>query len=231
MRTALVFAGLAAAGLVGALAAHLVSTEPETASQPPTVDSGLEDRVARLESSFERFREEVLTRLDAPPLPESAPTALRADPASAELAAPLAEASLSDDVIKEKVKAAIEERAKAQAEERTKRFAAMAAERETAMLDRLEGELGLNAHQRDELEKILANRRTAMMEFREKMMSGDGGDRETMREEMRKIRDDSNAEIKALLTPEQYETFQSQQSRGGGPGGGFRGGGGGGRGR
>ena len=48
-----------------------------------------------------------------------------------------------------------------------------------------------------------------------------------------KRRDGSHeAEIKELLTADQYESYQSQQQQGrGGPGGGFRGGGGGGRGR
>jgi ParB-like chromosome segregation protein Spo0J len=225
----MIIVGLASAGLVGALAANLVTTDQPGSAEPPADLARLEERMTQHEARFERFREEVLERLDAPPLPAPARAALEAVAVESELETPLADAVITEEAIEERVKKVIEEREKASREERAKRFAEAAAARESDYLDRLEKELGLTAYQRGELERIFERRRTAMNEFREKMFSSAGRlspeERTAMRDEARKLREDTDAEIKELLTPEQYQTFQTQQpSRGGGP---FRGGGGG----
>ena len=90
------------------------------------------------------------------------------------------------------------------------------------MLDRMTQELGLTPQQRTRIDAI----QTAMMPpMPPPGQGGDDASREQRREQMRKTRDESNARIKEVLTPEQQTKYDAMQQemrnrRGGPPGGG-----------
>jgi len=90
--------------------------------------------------------------------------------------------------------------------------------------EELKKALNLN---KDQEKKVLAlNQKSAeqMSALREEMMSG-GGDREAMREKMTKFREEQTAEMKKILTEDQYKKYEKylEERRGmrgqGGPGG------------
>ena len=85
------------------------------------------------------------------------------------------------------------------------------AERQTSMMTE---QLGLSADQVTKLKPILLARVTEQSSLREKMQ----GDREAMIGEFRKLNEKYNAQIKAVLTAEQYAKYEANQGqmRGGG---------------
>jgi periplasmic protein CpxP/Spy len=85
------------------------------------------------------------------------------------------------------------------------------AERQTKMMTEA---LGLTADQTSKLKPIILARATEQSTLREKMQ----GDREAMMGEFRKLNEKYNAQIKTVLTAEQYAKYEANQSqmRGGG---------------
>ena len=89
--------------------------------------------------------------------------------------------------------------------------------------EKMKTELKLTDKQLTEIKKIEADYRTKMRDAREKA----GGDREKMREEMTKLRNEQNAKVKPQLKEDQYKKYVDDFNRFGRPGG--QGGGGGNR--
>jgi periplasmic protein CpxP/Spy len=88
-------------------------------------------------------------------------------------------------------------------------------ERAERQLKMLTETLTLTADQSTKLKPILLARLTEQSALREKMQ---GGDREAMMGEFRKLNDKYNPQIKAVLTAEQYAKYEANQAqmRGGG---------------
>ena len=140
-------------------------------------------------------------------VPAAAPRAV----VDAEAAAPALQKELQDKVLE-----AVEKNRAAEREEMGKRFSAMAAQRETSMIKRLEESAGLSAYQTEELTKLLGRRREAIGEFFRTMFGRRGGgeevDFEAIQKKVADVRQETDEEIKALLTPEQYEKFTKEES-------------------
>lgn len=82
---------------------------------------------------------------------------------------------------------------------------------------------GLNADQEKKVYDLTLANGKKMAKMREEMMSG-GGPSGDMREKMMKMREEQNAEIKKILTAEQYKKYEkyleerrAQRQGGGGP--------------
>lgn len=225
--------GLLAAAAVGALIVVAIDDDPTPVQEGPADTSRLESRLESLQAGMNRLETKVAMLENE----QQAATALAAAPISDEVkpeieeTAPLAAASLDDDALKEKVLEVVKEKETADRESRAERRKAMEETREKERLNRLEKELNLDAYQKAELGRILAERSTAMRKIREKMFSGDGRPdpsiRDAIHEEFSKVRDTANEEIQNILSTDQFEQFQATD-RSRGPGGG-RGRGGGGR--
>jgi periplasmic protein CpxP/Spy len=86
------------------------------------------------------------------------------------------------------------------------------AERQTKMMTE---QLALTADQTTKLKPIILARLAEQSALREKMQ---GGDREAMMAEFRKLNEKYNPQIKAVLTAEQYTKYEANQAqmRGGG---------------
>jgi Spy/CpxP family protein refolding chaperone len=86
------------------------------------------------------------------------------------------------------------------------------AERQTKMMTE---QLVLTADQTTKIKPIILARATEQSALRQKMQ---GGDREAMMGEYRKLNEKYNVQIKAILTAEQYTKYEANQSqmRGGG---------------
>lgn len=91
-------------------------------------------------------------------------------------------------------------------------------------LKRMTKDFDLTADQQAKIKPILENARKKMEDAR----NDSNGDRQTMRQKMMQIRQDTNDQIRALLDDKQKEKFDKQQQerrdrpqnrRGGGPGG------------
>ena len=83
---------------------------------------------------------------------------------------------------------------------------------------------GLDNTQEKKIYELLLANGKKMQQEREKMMNNAGGSSEEMREKMAKMREEQNAEIKKILTAEQYKKYEkyleerrAQRQRGGGP--------------
>ena len=82
--------------------------------------------------------------------------------------------------------------------------------------EQMKKDLKLTDKQLDDIKKIEADYRTKMTAAREKA----GGDRDKMREEMTKLRNEQNAKVKPLLKEDQYTKYVDDFNRFGRPGGG-----------
>ncbi|MEN8151251.1 MAG: hypothetical protein ABFS86_15655 [Planctomycetota bacterium] len=229
MKVVLIAIGFIAAGVIGGVTSDLLRPDQPTAPLDDGRDR-IEAELSDLRTLVARQGEEIRALRDAA-LVANEPARLAGAPAlepDAETAAAANEGEFEDKVAKVLEKKDQEER-----EARTQRMTAMMAEREKALLKRLQEELGLTDYQSEELGKIFGERRNAMMAIREKIFEG-GRENVTqeqfaeMRENMQKSREESEEEIKNLLTADQYEAYQKQDTggfgRGGfGPGGGGRG--------
>jgi periplasmic protein CpxP/Spy len=87
--------------------------------------------------------------------------------------------------------------------------------------EELTKELGLNKDQQKKVSDLNLKAAEQMSAMREQMRNG--GDREAMREKMTKAREAQNAEMKKILTDEQYKKYEKyleeRRARRGGPGG------------
>ena len=87
--------------------------------------------------------------------------------------------------------------------------------------EELTKELGLNKDQAKKVLELNTKSMEKMSEMRGQMR--DGGNREAMREKMQKQREEQNAEMKKILTEDQYKKYEKyleeRRSRRGGPGG------------
>ena len=98
----------------------------------------------------------------------------------------------------------------------------MTPEQRAQYYETLKKDLKLNDKQLDGIKKIDEKYQAKQREFRE---NNAGGDREKMREEFTKLRTAQNAEVKKLLSAEQfkkYEELQAQRMQRRGQGGGNR---------
>lgn len=88
--------------------------------------------------------------------------------------------------------------------------------------EELTKELGLNKDQAKKVLELNTKSMEKMSEMRGQMRDG-GGDREAMLEKMQKSRDEQNAEMKKILTDDQYKKYEKyleeRRARRGGGGG------------
>ena len=227
--------GLAAAGALGAFVSVVVTGDGSNGGAAPasSSDSELRARVDELVQEVSRLREDVKTLRLAPPMREIAPSAIPSGDADVPMAMDAeAAAGAVPEAIRESVEAVVEEKQAEMQERMGRRFSAMREQREKATLDKLAEDHGLTAYQRTEMEAILAKRREVIGGFFRSMFSGteDEVDMAAARDKVRKVQQESDAQIKELLTAEQYDTYQPEQSQRGFMGPGMRGGPGGGRG-
>lgn len=94
------------------------------------------------------------------------------------------------------------------------------AKRQTAQIKEA---CGLDAAQEKKVHELLLTSGKKMRAEREKMMGAGGPPSEDMRAKMQKMRDDQNAEMKKILTADQYKKYEKYleerraQRGGGGP--------------
>ena len=215
MKLILVFAGVVAAGAVGGVTAHYLMDDA-----PVEYDAGNPDplvaRVDSLENSVARLTEEIRLLRDAAHVPAD-PGAAPAPAEAAEADAVLNSLPPAEEEIAAKVLATLEERAQKDREARQERMEAAAAQASEAILKRLETDLGLTAYQSDELAQIFEDRRKAMSALRDKYRKeGERPTREdfqAMRDEMKQIRDDTDAKLKDLLSEDQYKSLKKAESQ------------------
>ena len=111
----------------------------------------------------------------------------------------------------------------AQAPQRGERREFKPEEMATRMADGMKKELNLNDEQYKSVYNLYLKRGEEMKARRDKGQQGQQVDREARREEMKKNQEAMNAELKKILTPEQYTKYEEmlkkqQQRRGhGGP--------------
>lgn len=111
----------------------------------------------------------------------------------------------------------------AQAPQRGERREFKPEEMATRMADGMKKELNLNDEQYKSVYNLYLKRGEEMKARRDKGQQGQQVDREARREEMKKNLEAMNAELKKILTPEQYTKYEEmlkkqQQHRGqGGP--------------
>ena len=111
----------------------------------------------------------------------------------------------------------------AQAPQRGERREFKPEEMATRMADGMKKELNLNDEQYKSVYNLYLKRGEEMKARRDKGQQGQQVDREARREEMKKNQEAMNAELKQILTPEQYTKYEEmlkkqQQHRGqGGP--------------
>lgn len=111
----------------------------------------------------------------------------------------------------------------AQAPQRGERREFKPEEMATRMADGMKKELNLNDEQYKSVYNLYLKRGEEMKARRDKGQQGQQVDREARREEMKKNQEAMNAELKQILTPEQYTKYEEmlkkqQQRRGqGGP--------------
>lgn len=74
-------------------------------------------------------------------------------------------------------------------------------------VDELKEPLGLSDEQASQLEAMNQDMQKQMQEFMERMRSGEMPDRSKIRETMQKGREDMQAKLKAILTPEQFTKY------------------------
>ena len=87
-------------------------------------------------------------------------------------------------------------------------------ERAGRMTEMMTKQLALSADQSSKIKPILLARATEQSQMRQKFQ---GGDRKVAMEEFKKLNEKYNAQIKAVLTAEQYTKYEtSQAQRGGG---------------
>ena len=111
----------------------------------------------------------------------------------------------------------------AQAPQRGERREFKPEEMATRMADGMKKELNLNDEQYKSVYNLYLKRGEEMKARRDKGQQGQQVDREARREEMKKNQEAMNAELKQILTPEQYTKYeemlkkQQQRQRQGGP--------------
>lgn len=82
------------------------------------------------------------------------------------------------------------------------------AKRQTA---EIKEKCGLNADQEKKVYELNLASGKKMAKMREEMMAAGGPPSDDMREKMRKMREDQNAEMKKILTADQYTKYQAYQ--------------------
>lgn len=232
--------GFIGAGLVGGLAAHFMApTSPAQASETSALVPGAPaESSAESTIELEALQEQLATltrRLDM--LEASGSLQGRMPVGSSELpianeeleeavAAVLKKQSSSGSGVQELVANTLtqirdQEALDAEIQREQRRADAM-----QRRIDKLTEDLGLYPDQASKMFDVLTNEETKRNELRDAMRNGTA-DFSTMRDDMRSLRDESQAAIAEFLSPEQLEKYNESNS-GFGFGGGRRGGGGGG---
>lgn len=83
----------------------------------------------------------------------------------------------------------------------------------TRMADGMKKELGLNDEQYKSVYDLYLKRGEEMKARRDKDQPGQQADREARRAEMQKQQEATNAELKKILTPEQYTKYEELQQQ------------------
>lgn len=127
------------------------------------------------------------------------------------------------ETLREGVSQALEDIRAQEEQERQEQRDAAAAQRLEDRIGKLASELGLDNTQVGAMRDILVKENDTRTEMFNKVR--DGGDFGNMRDEMRKLRDDTNDALSRVLTPIQMEQYKESGGtgmsfRGGGPGGG-----------
>lgn len=234
MKTLPLIIGLVAAGAIGALAAIVM--QPSDNGDGLRTGAVSDPRVAELINSVDRLRQEVADLKATPPLVVDAPAMASAGGAKALDESGGTDAAATAPVEGEQFEKAVE---KAVAKSREKQWEAVgkmwtdrAAQREKSMVTQFAKDQGLTDYQRDEMIKTLDKRREKLTPLFRAMFAppadGETRDMAKIREDMEKVRDDTVTDLKGLISEDQVEAFQKEESsRRGGFG--MGGGGGGGR--
>lgn len=101
----------------------------------------------------------------------------------------------------------------AQAPQRGERREFKPEEMATRMADGMKKELNLNDEQYKSVYNLYLKRGEEMKARRDKGQQGQQVDREARREEMKKNQEAMNAELKKILTPEQYTKYEEMQKK------------------
>ncbi|MBQ2969117.1 MAG: DUF4890 domain-containing protein [Bacteroidaceae bacterium] len=101
----------------------------------------------------------------------------------------------------------------AQAPQRGERREFKPEEMATRQADGMKKELGLNDEQYKSVYDLYLKRGEEMKARRDKAQQGQQVDRETRRAEMQKQQQAMNAELKKVLTPEQYTKYEEMQKK------------------
>jgi hypothetical protein len=230
MRALPFFAGVVLAAAVGAAAATLLS--PSEPKVPETVSrklARLESRLDDLESSagvrdpggleleVRELRAEVSRLQDRSLGTAEANEGLPAAPATGEAGGVDGTGPADEDVdpkLEEKVRELVAQTDRRRLETWGNRFAEMREQREKSMLDRFQDEQALSSYQREQLDRILARRRQAIGEFFRTMFSegADRPDMDAIRRKVADVREETDDELKNVLTPTQYEAFTELES-------------------
>ncbi|HED64085.1 MAG TPA: hypothetical protein ENJ09_00890 [Planctomycetes bacterium] len=210
-----------------------VAAGPERAA-PDADAEELVRRVAALERENEelRLRLSTLESRPAPRASEREPLASSIEPVSAstrtaletELRSTAEGQALDPEVFQARVDEALQRIREREEEQRIQEREQARAERIENRLAQLEEDLGLSPYQVDEMRTFLTDQEKRRAELWQSL--GDGtGDRTTIREGMRALREESDATLTTILDPGQLEAYREQSSgfRFGGRGGGSRG--------
>jgi hypothetical protein len=219
MRTVIFVIGFIGAGLAGAVGGRVLFPVEAPLTGDPGVPARVTARLDDLEAQIARLSETVNRDL-APPLPDPI---VRVDGRVPHAEEPAQDPDVvvlevSEGVIEEKVREAIDERVKAQREEHERRVATQKEQKVQAWLEKWQKELGLTDYQREELGKQFRLRQKAIDDYK-RTIAERGSDiteaeKALLTQEVKDVVRQSDAELKSLLSTQQYEKLMEAYSGG-----------------
>jgi hypothetical protein len=221
MKTVPLILGLVAAGAIGALAATVMHPTDDGGAAPPAPRE--DPRVDSLVAAVEQLRQDVAMLRAAPPVAAESPAMRTAGSAEAlngadspEDAADPAAAAPKGEEFEKAVADAVAKSRQKEMEAIGKMWTDRAAQREKGMVTQFAKDQGLSDYQRDEMIKLMDKRRERLSPLYRAMFTpapdGETRDFARIREDMQKVRDETQEELKGLISVDQAEAFQKQES-------------------
>ena len=218
-KSMLIVLGFAAAGVFGAVTADLLHPDAPPEAFPGKETSRQDALLEQLVGQMERLDRRLEILEQAPPM-AAAPDAIAGPsaPAAAALESPALDlASITPELLEEKVREAVKESREAERTARGQRFSSWASQRQETLFKRLAEEHGLTDYQKTEMVKILARRREAIGSYHRVRFSADGSvsdaEIERLRVKSEAVRTETMVELQHLLTADQYEAYSQEQDR------------------
>lgn len=219
MKNLVFFLGFGVAGLVGAIGGRVLLPENDSAESGRTEIERLDARIDDLSMEIARVRRALRESRDAASLrsePRLLPDA--PEPETEESVPVDASSALvvpADAVIEEKVRKVIDERTRAAQAARAEKDEAAQRKKEVEWIARLKKEQGLTDFQARELQRMLIDRREVVAEFKRRHEDApDEAGKEIIQAERKQYGEDLQIELKALLSPEQYDAIMHPSKRG-----------------